>query len=101
MARREVNQLDTPAGDEGVRANEQGVGPLAHESCEGRFDLPAGAGLENLDLQSHGASSRFHVSQRGLCIRSIGRIDKHGNAGGSGHKLAQESEPLCGQLAND
>src|SRR6266516_3133698 len=30
MARREVNQLDTPAGEKGVIANEQGVGPLAH-----------------------------------------------------------------------
>jgi hypothetical protein len=44
---------------------------------------------------------RFHVSQRGLCIRSIGRIDKHGNASGSRHKLAQESQSLCGQLANE
>src|SRR5215475_14794056 len=101
MTRREVNQLDTSAGEKGVIANEQSVGPLAYESCEGSFDLSAGAGFENLDLQSHGASSRFHVSQRGLCIRSIGRIDKHGNASGSGHKLAQQSQPLCGQLAND
>ena len=101
MARREVNQLDAPANEKGVIANEQGIGPLAHESCEGCFDLLAGARFENLDLQSHGASSRFHVSQRGLCIRSIGRIDKHGNASGSGHKLAQQSQPLCGQLAND
>jgi hypothetical protein len=69
MARREVNQLDTPAGEKGVMANEQGVGPLAHERCEGRFDLLAGAGFEKLDLQPHRPSSRFHVSQRGLCIR--------------------------------
>src|SRR4029450_13654793 len=99
MARREANQLDTSAGEKGVIANEQSVGSLAYESCEGRFDLPAGAGFENLDLQSHGASSRFHISQRGLCIRSVGRIDKHGNASGSGHKLAQPSQPPCRELA--
>jgi hypothetical protein len=101
VERRQVDQLDTPAGEKCVIANEQGVRPLAHESCEGRFDLRTGAGFENLDLQCHGASSRFRVSQRGLCIRGIGRIDKHGNASGSRHKLAQESQSLCGQLANE
>ena len=91
-----------PAGcEKGVAADEEGVGPLAHKSCEGRIDLSAGAGVEDLDLQSHGASSRFHVSQRGLGIRSIGRIDEHGNASGCGHQLAQEFQPLCGQLATE
>ena len=95
-----MDHLDAPTGEKGVIANEQGVRPLAHESCKGRFNLPAGAGFENMDLQSHSVRSRFYVSQRGLCICDIGRIDKHGNASGSGHKLVQESEPLCGQLAD-
>src|SRR5262245_33415621 len=72
----------------GVITTEQGVRPLAHESCEARFDLRTGPRFENLDLQSHAASSWFHVSQRGLCIRCIGRIDKH-DPSGSGHKLTQ------------
>ena len=101
VARRQVNQLDPPAVEEGVAIDEEGVGPLAHESCEGRFDLRTAAGFENLDLQTHGESRRFHVSQRRLCIRSICRIDKDGNANGSGHKLAKESQSLCGQLANE
>jgi hypothetical protein len=84
----------------GSRLTKRASGRSLHESCEGRFDLRTGAGFENLDLQSHAASSRFHVSQRGLCIRSIGRINKHGNAGGPGHKLAQESQSLSGQLGN-
>ena len=99
MARRQVDQLDTPAGEKGVAADEEGVGPLAHKSCEGRIDLAAGAGVEDLDLQPHGASSRFHVSQRGLGSRSIGRIDEHGNTSGCGHQLAQEFQPLCRQLS--
>ena len=41
----------------GVAADEEGVGPLAHKSREGRIDLAAGAGNENLDLQPHGASA--------------------------------------------
>ena len=101
MARRQLGQLDTPADEEGVAADEEGVGPLAHKSCEGRIDLAAGAGVEDLDLQPHGAGSRFHVSQRGLGSRSIGRIDEHGNTSGSGHQLTQELQPLCRQLARE
>ena len=44
--------------EEGVAADEERVGPLAHKSCEGRIDLAAGAGVEDLDLQPHGAGSR-------------------------------------------
>ena len=66
---------------------------------EGRIDLAAGAGVNDLDLQPHGAGGRFHVSQRGLGSRSIGRIDEHGHTSGSGHQFAQEFQPLCRQLA--
>ena len=55
-------------------------------------------GVEHLDLQPDGARSRFHVPQRGLGIRSIGRIDEHGHTSGSGHQLTQEFQPLCRQL---
>src|SRR5262249_47351571 len=63
--------------------------------------LPAGAGVEDLDLQPHGASSGFHVSQRGLCRRGIARIDEHGNTNCCGHQLAQEFQPLCRQLRGE
>ena len=90
--------MHTPADEKGVGADEEGVGPLAHKCCEGRIDFAAGAGVEDLDLQPHGAGSRFHVSQRGLGNRSIGRIDEHGHASGCGHQLTQEVQPLCRQL---
>ena len=47
--------------------------------------------LRILSLQSHGASSRFHVSQRGLCIRRVVWIHEHSRASGAGDKLAHES----------
>ena len=71
MARRQINQLDMPAGKKGIGADEQGIGAIAPKSLEGGFDLVAGAGLEDVDLQPDGACSRFHVSQRGVGIRSI------------------------------
>ena len=100
MARREVDQLDAPADEEGVGADEERVGPLARKRCEGRIDLAAGAGVEDLDLQSHGARSRCHISQRGLGMAHC-RVDEHGNASGSGHQLAQEFQPLCRQLSSE
>ena len=63
VARRQLDHLGAPAAEKGVGGNEKRVGPLAHKSCEGRIDLAAGAGVKGLDLQPHGAGSRFHVSQ--------------------------------------
>jgi hypothetical protein len=83
--------LDSSAVEEQVAGDEEGVGPLALEGCEGPIDLAAGAGPVELDLQPHGASGRFDISYRGLGHRGIGRIDKHGNARGPRHQLAQES----------
>src|SRR5262249_19241801 len=72
-----------------------------HKSGEGRIDLAAGAGIKDLNLQSDGASSRLHVSQRGLLSRSSGRIDEHGDTSRARHHLTQEFKPLCGQLTTE
>ena len=62
MARRERRKLDAPAGEERVGCDEEGVGPVAHEGGEGCFDLAAGAGVEDLNLQSHGTSGVRYVA---------------------------------------
>ena len=36
------------------------------------------------------ARSRLHISQRGLGLRSIGRIEEQGHTSRSGHHLTQE-----------
>src|SRR5262249_39638805 len=94
MARRHVGQLKSPAVEKTILADENGVGPLAPNSCEGRIDLAAGPGIEYLALSPHGACSRFHLSQRGFCIRSIGPIDEYGHARHSGYQLTQELQSL-------
>src|SRR5258706_1748530 len=98
MARRQVDQLDTPAIEEAVAADENCVGPLAYKRCEGHIDLATGAGVEDLDLQSHGASSYFHISHRGVGSRSIGWIDEYRNSGGCGYQFSQDFQPSCSQL---
>src|SRR5262249_61926177 len=77
VVRRQVDQLGTPAVKKDVDADEDRVGPLVRKSGEGRIDLAAGAGVEDLDLQSHCAGGRLHVSQRGLRSRSKGRSEEH------------------------
>ena len=62
MARRQIDQLDTPAVEKCVVADENRVGPLAHERCEGGIDFAAGAGIEDLDLKPEGAARRFHLA---------------------------------------
>ena len=94
IARRERSKLNTPADEERVGANEKCVGPVAHEGSEGRLDLAAGAGVEDLNLQSDGACRFRYLSQRGLGDGSIGRINQHGDTNRLGHQLVQQTQPL-------
>ena len=71
MARRERRKLHAPAGEEAVGGDEEGIGALAREGGESRIDLAAGAGVEDLNLQSEGAGGFRYVSQRGLGGRSL------------------------------
>src|SRR5215468_8164818 len=93
-------KLHPPTGEKRVGDNEERVGPLAHKSCEGRINLVAGAGVEDLNLQSNGARSRFHVSQHPLRIGG-GRIDEHCYTSRSRHQFMQEFQLLCYQLTSD
>src|SRR5262245_41936700 len=51
-------------------------------------DLPTAAGIEDLDLQPHGASCRFQLAQGGLGCLRVGWIDEHGNTSHSRYQLA-------------
>src|SRR5262249_19516178 len=93
-----MNELHTPAVDEAVAADEKGVGWFAGERCKRRVDFLAAAGADKLDLQSHGAGSGWRASFYGLGIRNIGRIDKNGDAGSSGHQLMQQLQLLRHQF---
>jgi hypothetical protein len=54
-----------------VGGDEEGVGPLMLHTFESSTDLTAGVGVEDLDLQAHGASSRFYLSQCRLGLMSL------------------------------
>src|SRR4029453_8242846 len=78
IARGECRKLDSSGVEEPVGGNEECVGPVARNSGEGRLDLPAGAGVDDLNLQSEGACSFRYVSYHEFGNRVIGRIDQHG-----------------------
>jgi hypothetical protein len=96
--RRQDGKLHTPAGEKRIPAYEESIRLLPRKRCEGRIDLVAGGGLQDPDLQSHGASSRFYIPQCGLRRRRIGWIDEHCHARRSRHQLTQEFQPLRRQL---
>src|SRR5215468_5937671 len=97
MARRQVGQLHAPATEERVGTNEKRIGPLARESLESRIDLLTVAGVEELNLQPHGASSELHVSQRSL-HKGARRFDEHGHARSYASQLTQQFQPFCDQF---
>src|SRR5262249_7735004 len=101
VARREIDQLDAPGRQKSITGDEKGVRPLARERCKHRFDFLASAGIEDLDLQLHGAGGCFRVSQGGLRIRSTRAIYQHGNASRSWNQLTQDFQPLCHQFARE
>ena len=90
-----MDQLSPSAVKERIETDEQRVGPLTRERSKGRVNLVDGAGVEQLYLQSHGASYRFNFA---LVILRIGRIDQHGHTRRCGHQLTQECEPFSRQL---
>src|SRR5262249_54874633 len=58
---RQIDQLSAPDLKEGVAPNIERVRPLASEARKGRVYLVAVASVENLDLESAGASSSCHL----------------------------------------
>ena len=51
MARRQVDQLNSPASEEGVDVDEKRVGSLMHKSGKRQTDLAAGAGGQDQNFQ--------------------------------------------------
>src|SRR5262249_48524725 len=68
------------------------------EGCEDCIYLPGGAGIEDSNLQSESASSRFDVLGNGLGSRSVGRIDEYDNANCPRQQFTQQSQLLCYQF---
>ena len=94
MGRRQGHNPRALGDEERVRTDEQGFGPPARESRERRVDLPAGAGVEDLDVEAERAANDRRVPFRRLGGRHIGRIDQHGNALAPGQQLVQQCQSL-------
>jgi hypothetical protein len=56
----------TAQGERLVGADIEGVRPIARKTCEDCIDLTTVAGVEDLDLQAHGAGGGFDASYCGL-----------------------------------
>jgi hypothetical protein len=90
--------LDHPNAQESGGRYKEADGPLAPDIFEGGIKLPAGVGVQRLNLQAHGASSSFHIPKRRLSAAYLGGIQQNCDACNPGHKLTQKFQPLCHQL---
>ena len=81
-----MRQLHAPAVEKRARPHEDSIGPFAAHRRKGSIDLGARIGLEDLNLQSHGASSHVRTVQLGFGIW-ISRIEKQCDAGELRHAL--------------
>lgn len=98
--RRQKGELNTAGHEEGIWADEQGIGPLACKGRESCVKLVDCAGATDLDFESQGVGCRFYVCRCGLEI-GIGWIDEHSNTNGSGYQLTQKLQPFCRDLADE
>src|SRR5262249_52956089 len=57
VARRQIDQLDSPAGEKGVAGDEKRIGSVTSNRRESRIYLLAGAGVQDLDLHPYRARS--------------------------------------------
>jgi hypothetical protein len=76
-------------------ATKSAPGRRPAKTCEDRIDLAAGAGVEEIGLQSHCASSRFDISNSGL-NSGTDRTHEDGYTSDRRYQLAQEFQPFCG-----
>jgi hypothetical protein len=65
-ARRQIDQLDPPTGEEGIATDKNGVGPIGHKTCERCIDLATGAGVEDPD-QHPGAAMIYSITSSARC----------------------------------
>src|SRR5262245_39646322 len=98
MPRRESDQLNAPAAEEGVAADDKRIRPLAHNICECCTNLSAAAGVVNLNLQPHRASRLLNLFHCKIGARCIGGIDQDGNASSPRNQLAQKLQSLSHQF---
>src|SRR5215471_6575348 len=93
-----LDHLDASDEQKGSGRDEQDILPLARDAFERGLYLAACIGIEDLNLQSYRATSRFRVPQRGLSHARIGRIDEHRDATCTRNQFTEQFQPLCSQL---
>src|SRR5262249_36603925 len=78
----------------------EGVKPLADECSKSRIDLAAAARVEDVDFKSDRTGRRLCIALLALG-RRISRVNKQPHTAGRGHKLTQDTQPLCRQFRRE
>ena len=71
IARCQGHELRALGNEERVGTDEQGFGTPARESRESRVELPAGAGIVDLDVETERAANDCHVPTVGSAVATL------------------------------
>ena len=66
-----------------LEADQDPTNALLRKTCEGRFEIAIGAGIQNNELQTQGACRRLQVCDDGLG-KWKGRVDENAKQGSIG-----------------
>jgi len=92
--RRKSGELYSPGGEELVSTDENCVGSLLLQTCEGHINIPDCTSVNDLHLPSNIRSSGVSLSDQRLGNCTVW-INERGDTLGFGDEFMEESEPLC------
>ena len=94
MARRQRSQLDAPAEEERVGADQERLGSAADQNCESGLDRAVVARFDHADLDPQSRGRGRHVFRHRHGWRISG-VDQQSDPLSGGDKLVQQSQLLC------
>ena len=94
-----ARQIGRARLEERIGADEERVGPLARKVAKAASISPLVLALRSRSAARGSAPLPAPLVNMVSVVRSIGRIDEHGNRAACGTKLVQQPQPLCHQLS--
>jgi hypothetical protein len=98
MAGRQCRELFGAPGVEATGTDQDRTNALLRKSCEGRFEIALGSGINNNELQAQRARRRLQVCDDGLDIRK-GCVRENAEQGSIGQQFAEQLQSFRRQLA--
>ena len=94
MAERQRGKLFAMADEKRATTDNETACFQLHQLCEDFIEVAFAAGIQDMDLQPHGAGGRRNRARRGFRNSGLGRIDKERHDAGRWEQFVQQLKPL-------